>query len=61
VALGLVVAVTLLAFEPVRHNDLVNWDDTYLLVDNDAYRGLSGEHLRWMFTTSLGGHYQPLT
>ena len=30
-------------------------------VNNTQYRGLSLAHLRWMFTTFHGGHYQPLS
>src|SRR5512138_224970 len=29
--------------------------------DNPSYRGLSPSHLRWMFTTFHGGHWQPLS
>ena len=57
--LAVLVAVTMVAFEPVRFNGLV-WDDVALLVQNEHYQGLSLEHLRWMFTTGFGGHYQPL-
>ncbi len=49
------------AFVGALQNDFVDWDDCPLLVDNEAYRGLSASHLGWMFTTALGGHYQPLT
>ena len=45
----------------VLSNEFVNWDDNYLLVNNEAYRGLSLSNLQWMFTTNLAGHYQPLT
>jgi tetratricopeptide (TPR) repeat protein len=55
------VAVAILAFEPTLNNDFVNWDDDHNLVLNDGYRGLSRENLEWMFTTSHGGHYQPLS
>ena len=30
-------------------------------MNNPQYRGLSLAHLRWMFTTFHGGHYQPLS
>lgn len=61
VACAAVWTVTVVAFSPVVSNELVNWDDLQTLVANDRYRGLSLEHLRWMFTTSFGGHYQPLS
>ena len=61
VALLLIALVTTFAFAPVLSNDLVDWDDNYILVENDAYRGLGVDQLRWIFTTRLAGHYQPLT
>ncbi|UCE60747.1 MAG: tetratricopeptide repeat protein [Phycisphaerales bacterium] len=57
----LIVVATVVAFAPVLSNDFVSWDDDYALIRNDAYRGLSWQHLHWMFTTSYTGHYQPLT
>ncbi|MCH8148127.1 MAG: tetratricopeptide repeat protein [Planctomycetes bacterium] len=61
VLVALLVAATFLAFAPALNNGFVNWDDDYTLVNNDAFRGLSGEHLRWMFTTAYTGHFQPLS
>jgi len=61
IALLLVVMVTMAAFVGVVQNDFVDWDDDYALLRNDAYRGLTWPHLRWMFTTGYTGHYQPLT
>lgn len=52
---------TLLVFAPVWWSDFVRWDDHDLLIENTAYRGLALENLRWMFTTTLLGHYQPVT
>lgn len=58
---GLAVVVGL-CFAPALHCDfIVNWDDDHNLLNNPAYRGLSLAHLRWMFTTFHGGHYQPLS
>lgn len=59
-AVLVIAAATLAAFVGVLGNGFV-WDDQANLVNNVRYRGVSYEHLRWMFTTSLGGHYQPLT
>ncbi|MCH9003583.1 MAG: hypothetical protein IIC02_13515, partial [Planctomycetes bacterium] len=61
VLVALLVAATFLAFAPALDNEFVNWDDDYTLVNNDAFRGLSLEHLRWMFTTAYTGHFQPLS
>lgn len=53
--------ITFAAFLPALWNDFVNWDDDKILYDNPYYRGLGWEQLKWMFTTVLMGHYQPLT
>jgi protein O-mannosyl-transferase len=60
--LALFVALAALAFfSPALRNDFVNWDDYTLLVDNKHFRGLGWAQLRWMFSTFLLGHYQPLS
>ena len=48
-------------FAPALRAGFVDWDDPSNLLENPHYRGLSPTHLRWMFTTLLGGHYQPLS
>lgn len=53
--------VTLLVFLPVLGNAFVNWDDEVNLVSNPQFRGLGWVELRWMFTSTLGGHYIPVT
>jgi len=57
-ALAALVAV---AFFPALRCGFVNWDDDINFLDNLKYRGLSPEHLKWMFGTFLMGHYQPLS
>lgn len=57
----IVALATLGAFFPALLNDFVNWDDDKILYDNPDYRGLGWDQLRWMFSTFLMGHYQPLT
>src|SRR3989440_2416438 len=42
-------------------NEFVHWDDYDNLVDNPHFRGLGWTQLTWMFTTTLMGHYIPLT
>jgi tetratricopeptide (TPR) repeat protein len=54
-------ALTAACFLPALRNDFVLWDDDLNITDNPRYRGLSLAHLRWMFTTFHGGHYQPLS
>ncbi|MFO0972079.1 MAG: tetratricopeptide repeat protein [Phycisphaerae bacterium] len=59
-ALLLIAAAVLFAFAPAISAGFLNWDDDYMFLRNTAYRGLSAAHLRWMFTTTHMGHYQPL-
>ena len=56
-----VAIVTFGVFFPALVNDFVNWDDDKILYDNPYYRGLGWDQLKWMFSTFLMGHYQPLT
>jgi Flp pilus assembly protein TadD len=58
----LVVAVlTAAAFTGTLWNDFVDWDDTKLLVQNEAYRGLGWTQISWMFSNVTMGHYVPIT
>ena len=57
----LVLGLGFAAFLPALDAKFVNYDDDRLFVENTSYRGLSPEHLRWMFSTTFMGHYQPLT
>jgi tetratricopeptide (TPR) repeat protein len=50
-----------LSFLPALGSDFTNWDDPINFIQNPYYRGLSPAHLKWMFTTFLLGHYQPLS
>src|SRR3989442_4886564 len=42
-------------------NEFVQWDDQVNLVENPHFRGLAPRQLGWMFTTTLMGHYIPVT
>ena len=53
--------LTALAFVPSLQNDFVDWDDFDTLLLNPHYQGFGWRQLRWMFTTFLLGHYQPLS
>ena len=55
-----IAALTLLFFLPALQNGFV-WDDESNIEENLSYRGLGWNRLRWMFTTLLMGHYQPLS
>jgi protein O-mannosyl-transferase len=58
---AIVVVAVLAVFWPALGNQFVNWDDDMNVTENPRFRGLSPAHLRWMFTTVHGGHYQPLS
>ncbi len=60
VALGLALLVGIL-FRPALHADWVDWDDPTNFLSNPYYRGLGWPQLRWMLTTSLLGHWIPVT
>lgn len=57
----MLAVLVVLAFMPALLAGFVDWDDNLLLVENTRYQELTGENLRWMFTTSYSGHFQPLT
>ena len=57
----IVFAVSLFVFLAAVGNDFVNWDDDQNFLDNPSYRGLSFDHLWWMFTNFHLGHFHPLT
>jgi len=58
---GLVFLLAVLPFLSVLQAGFLNWDDDYHLVENAGFRGLGASQLQWMVTTTLGGHYHPLT
>jgi len=60
IPLTLVLAVVAVFGVGLR-NEFVHWDDYDNLVDNPHFRGLGWTQLTWMFTTTLMGHYIPLT
>jgi len=57
----LLAAAVFACYCPSLWAGFVNWDDDANFLENPAYRGLSPAHLRWMFTTTHMGNYQPLT
>jgi protein O-mannosyl-transferase len=49
---GLVIA-TIIAYEPIRHNDFVNYDDDRYIVENPNVKGgLTQQSIIWAFTKS---------
>ena len=60
IALALLLAVTIVFLHGV-YNEFVQWDDPVNLINNPHYRGLGWDQIRWMFTSTLMGHYIPVT
>jgi tetratricopeptide (TPR) repeat protein len=55
-------AITVVAFEGVRRNDFVNYDDPAYVQDNPhVNRGLTWDGIRWAFTTPHSGNWHALT
>jgi tetratricopeptide (TPR) repeat protein len=48
-------------FLPALRGEFLNWDDSVNLAANPHYRGLGWGQIKWMFTTTLMGHYIPIT
>src|SRR6266478_6316371 len=55
------IAMTLAVYAPVRHFDLLNWDDLLYITDNPhVANGLTWSGLKWAFTTGYTGTWDPL-
>ncbi len=59
-ALAVLVGLVFAVYWPSIHGEFV-WDDRANLLEHEHARSLSLENLRWAFTHSHAGHYQPLT
>ena len=61
--LGLLLAVaTLVLYNPVNQHPFVNYDDDRYVTENPHVRaGLTGETIRWAFTTTEQANWHPLT
>jgi Flp pilus assembly protein TadD len=57
---GVLVACVWIAFAPALRNGFVDWDDRDWIVENESFRGLGWDQIRFAFTTFKGGVYQPL-
>lgn len=58
---GIVLLGSAVPFLPSLRGEFLNWDDQVNLVANERFRGLGPDQLRWVFTTTLTGHWIPLT
>ena len=56
-----VIALAGLVYAPVVGFDFVNWDDDLHLLNNPFVQSLDREHLRAIFSTTVGHVYAPLS
>ena len=53
---------TAVAYEPIRHNDFVNFDDNVNITHSLVVKtGLTNKSVVWAFTTGYGANWHPLT
>jgi protein O-mannosyl-transferase len=58
----LLAAVTLAFYNPIVHNNFVDFDDlSYILKDNHVLGGVTWDTVKWSFTTFRDGNWHPLT
>ena len=56
------IALTILfVFLPALEASFVFWDDHDLLQKTTRYKDLTWPNLKWMFSTTYAGHFEPLT
>ncbi len=56
------IVLSILAFEPVRHNDFISYDDYAYITENQQVReGITRESVIWAFTTAHKANWHPLT
>ena len=62
IACLLLALLTLVAYEPVRHNDFISLDDKEYVVNNpNVTRGITVKSIVWAFTTPHSGNWHSLT
>src|SRR5262245_32912683 len=61
VSAGLALII-FIAFEPVRHNAFVEFDDNQYLMENAHIQsGFNAESVAWAFTSGYASNWHPLT
>lgn len=51
-----------IAYEPMRHNDFVSYDDNSYIVENAKVNGgLSIESVKWAFVSAYASNWHPVT
>src|SRR4030042_1400451 len=55
-------AATIVAYEPVRHNGFVRFDDYKYIVENSNVKsGITADSVVWAFTKTYSANWHPLT
>lgn len=58
----LLAAATMALYLPVHHHPFINYDDNdYVYVNPHVQAGLTGETMRWAFTSAAASNWHPLT
>lgn len=57
----MIVLVVFVAFLPALGAEFLRWDDSANFISNANYRGLGPAQLKWMWSTTLLGHYVPIS
>ncbi len=61
ISAALVIA-TLVAYEPIRHNGFVNYDDNGYITENPNVKGgITQQSIKWAFTKPYAANWHPLT
>jgi len=55
-----ILPLVFIAYFPILDNELTNWDDPDLIIDNPLIREINADNLEKIFTTFYFGNYQPL-
>jgi tetratricopeptide (TPR) repeat protein len=55
-----ILPIVFIAFFPILNNDLTNWDDPDLIIDNPLIRDFSWHGVKVLFSSFYFGNYQPL-
>jgi Tfp pilus assembly protein PilF len=59
---AVIVGGTLIAYEPIRHNGFVNFDDDKYVVENtNVHGGITRQSVIWAFTKSYSHNWHPIT
>jgi len=58
----MLASATLIAFEPLRHNQFLNYDDNDYITENQHVQsGLNLKSIKWAFTTAHAANWHPVT